>query len=317
LLASVIIFGLLSVAAGFVQSAEQLLACRLAVGIGLGGTLPNLIAIAAEVSPPERRARSVAIVIAGLSVGGALVSLLGLAAATPSSWRTLFLIGGGAPLLLCIPLLLIRIDRATGSSARAKMTGIATALFAERRLAGTLLLWAASFLVLISVYLLANWLPTLLVDRGLDRGSALWVQVVFNLAGVLGGIGSGWLLDRPALRTGGILSVYAVYLGSLFILGRTAAVFTLLMIAGAVVGAATTAVAAVQYALAPSLYPTSVRGTGVGFAVAVGRVGSITGPLLAGTLLSAGYSGSAVLSAMLPITALAALLAAALSRRLE
>jgi AAHS family 3-hydroxyphenylpropionic acid transporter len=316
LLVSVIIFGLLSIAAGSVQSAEQLLACRFAIGIGMGGTLPNLIAVAAEASPPERGARSVAIVIAGLSVGGALVSLLGLTAAASGSWRSLFLIGGGAPLLLCIPLVLTRIGRADGSSASPAMTGIATALFAERRLVGTLLLWVASFSVLISVYLLANWLPTLLVDRGLDGGTALWVQVVFNLAGVLGSIGSGWLLDRPALRTGGILCLYVSYLTSLFCLARATADFTMLMIAGAVVGAATTAVSAVQYALAPALYPAPMRGTGVGIAVAVGRVGSITGPVMAGILTGAGLGGGEILIAMLPVTALAAIAATLLSRRL-
>ena len=113
LLVSVAIFGLLSVAAAFVQSAEQLLACRVAIGVGMGGTLPNLIAIATEATPPEQRARSVAIVIGGMCVGGALVSLFGLHLAAPGSWRTLFLIGGVTPLILCIPLGLIRIRRRT------------------------------------------------------------------------------------------------------------------------------------------------------------------------------------------------------------
>ncbi|HTU13113.1 MAG TPA: MFS transporter [Allosphingosinicella sp.] len=317
LLVSVLIFGLLSVTAGFVQSAEQLLACRLAIGIGLGGTLPNLIAIAAETSPPEKRARAVAVVIAGLSVGGALVSLLGLATAAPGGWRILFLVGGGAPLLCCLPLLGLGVGAAAATAdARPATAGIATILFAGRRLLGTLLLWSASFLVLISVYLLANWLPTLLVERGLDRSGALWVQVAFNLAGVLGGAASGWLLDRPALRTPGILFLYAVYLGSLFILARTAPDFTFLLLAGAAVGAATTGVSAVQYAFAPALYPAEGRGTGVGMAVSVGRLGSIAGPLIAGMLMGAGYAGADVLIAMLPVTALAALAAMALSRRI-
>jgi AAHS family 3-hydroxyphenylpropionic acid transporter len=317
LLVSVLVFGLLSIAASFVQSAEQLLVCRAAMGIGMGGTLPNLIAIAAEASPAEHRARSVAVVIAGLSVGGALVSLFGLFAAAPGSWGTIFMVGGAGPLLLCLPLATIRLVNSTGATARRAMTGISTALFAEGRMVGTLLLWTASFLVLISVYLLANWLPTLLIERGLDRSSALWLQFIFNLTGVLGGIASGWLLDRPSLRTGGILCVYAIYLGSLFVLARTSPDFALLMVAGGAVGGATTAVSAVQYALAPALYPTGMRGTGVGAAVSIGRLGSIAGPLVAGSLMSLGYGGSEILFAMLPVTAGAAIAATALSRRIS
>ncbi len=316
LLVSVFAFGLFSLAAGSVQSAEQLLACRLLVGVGMGGALPNLIAISAESGPPERRARAVAIVIAGLSVGGAVVSLLGLVTSSPGGWRFLFFLGGAAPLLLCLPLARLRLERdLVRTTAAAAPTGMASALFAERRLVGTLLLWAASFLVLVSVYLLANWLPTLLLERGLNRSDALWVQVAFNLAGVLGGVASGWLLDRPTLRTAGILGLYAVYLASLYILARTAPEFLVLLLAGALVGAATTAVSAVQYALAPALYPESVRGTGVGMAVAIGRIGSVAGPLLAGALLGAGYSGGDVLTAMVPIAGLAAIAAAILSRR--
>ena len=86
---------------------------------------------------------------------------------------------------------------------------------------------------------------------------------------------------------------------------------------GGAVGGATTAVSAVQYALAPALYPTEMRGTGVGAAVSIGRLGSIAGPLVAGSLMSLGYGGSEILFAMLPVTAGAAIAATALSRRIS
>jgi AAHS family 3-hydroxyphenylpropionic acid transporter len=54
------------------------------------------------------------------------------------------------------------------------------------------------------------------------------------------------------------------------------------------------------YAIAPGLYPTAIRGTGVGAAVAVGRLGSIAGPLLAGTLLLHGFGTNAVPMAAMP-----------------
>ena len=207
---ALIAFGVFSILTAWAGTFEHLLAMRFLTGVGLGGALPNLVAMAAESTTPERRGRAVAIMYAGVPLGGAIasgVAMMGL----HEDWQSIFLVGGILPLLLVVPLFLllppfkVTHDEAVPASRW-------QALFAPGTVAGTLLLWSAFFFGLVVVYLLLNWLPQLLVSLGFARGQASMVQIVFNLGGVVGSVIGGRLLDseRPATAAFGCFAVLIV-----------------------------------------------------------------------------------------------------------
>jgi AAHS family 3-hydroxyphenylpropionic acid transporter len=322
LIFSVGVFGLMSVFTGLAPSVDALLLARFLTGFGIGGALPNLVSLVAENSKPERKNTAVGLLYAGLPSGGALASLVS-AYGGADSWQTIFFVGGIAP-LVAIPLLIFVLPESqqlqaakqahAGTPARA---GFGFAVLGEGRAARSLLLWAAFFLALLTMYLLLNWLPTLLVSRGLSRPDASMVQLSFNLLGALASMSTGLLMDRVRL-SGVVIVAFGAAAASLWLLSIVPAQLVMAMAVGGFVGIAMSATQVLLYALAPSNYPTEVRGTGVGSAVAIGRLGSAAGPLLAGALLSSGKAPQDVLLLLVPtilVAGLGALLLVAMMRR--
>lgn len=308
LLMSMAVFGLFSIVTAWSTSYEMLVATRFLTGLGLGGALPNLIALSAESVPPERRNLAVSLMYCGMPFGGGFASLLVALGLSGDNWQGVFYVGGFAP-LVAVPLLwfLLPESRAFKTAAPAK-TDIPAALFGEGRAVRTLGLWAAFFCGLIVLYLLLNWLPSLLVSRGLPRSEASLVQAAFNLAGVAGSAAIGALMDSRARRWA-VAGAFVTLGAGLSILAAAPATFAIALVTGGLVGLAIMGAQSVLYNLAPSLYPTAIRGTGLGAAVAAGRLGSVTGPLLAGALVGQGRSPSEVLTALLPLVAVCGLLA--------
>lgn len=314
LIVSIAIFGLFSVVTAWSTSFQMLVVTRLLTGIGLGGALPNLIALSAENMPPGRRNLAVSLMYCGMPFGGGAASLLIALGLGGDDWQTLFYIGGFAP-LAAIPLLWFLLpDSQAFRAVKGEKTDIPAALFGEGRALRTVGLWVAFFCGLIVLYLLLNWLPTLLVSRGMLRPQASLVQAAFNLAGVAGAAGVGGLMDTRARRWA-VAGVFVMLAAGLALLAANSGAFGLAMLTGAVVGVATLGAQSVLYNLAPSLYPTAIRGTGLGAAVAAGRLGSVTGPLLAGVLVGAGRSPGEVLTALLPMVAISGAIALWLSGR--
>jgi AAHS family 3-hydroxyphenylpropionic acid transporter len=278
--------------------------------VGLGGALPNVIALVAENTAPGRRFTSLGVLYAGLPFGGALASLVSVFGAA-SDWRLVFLAGGFAP-VLAAPLLMLFLPEsrklALARQADAPRASLSAALFGGGRAARTPLLWLAFFFALLTLYLLLNWLPTLLVGRGLSRPEASLVQVAFNVFGAIGSVVTGLLMEKLPRRLVTPVT-FAVAVGALVLLATTPASFGLSVLVGALVGATVSGTQAILYALAPGVYPTHARGGGVGVAVSVGRLGSAAGPLLAGALLTAGQSPQQVLLILLPTLGLSGLAA--------
>lgn len=316
LLVSVALFGLMSILTGLSPSFEVLVAARLLTGVGLGGALPNLIALVAENTSAERRGSAVAALYAGLPSGGAIASLVTLVDKDPTSWAMIFIIGGVAPILV-IPVLWVWLpdSRTLVERGQVAVKSVGVALFGEGRAVSTALLWAGFLLGLLVFYLLLNWLPSLVISRGLTRGDASWVQLAFNVGGALGSLATGVLMDRWG-RTAAIVLVFSASIASLVLLASVPPELLVMLVAGFCVGAAVSGSQTALYALAPSCYPTAVRGTGVGAAVSAGRLGSVLGPLLAGALIGSGQSAFQVVVTLIPILALSGCAAAFLARRL-
>ncbi|KER68683.1 MFS transporter [Burkholderia cepacia] len=316
LIASVALFGLLSIATAQASSFAMLVVVRVLTGIGLGGAMPNLIALSSEAVEPRSRSSAVATMYCGIPFGGVIASLIGVLLAGDTEWRHIFYVGGAGPLLL-VPLLAMLLpesraylDIAGTSAAR---TSVARTLFGDGRTISTLALWISYFCTLIVLYFLLNWLPSLMAARGLDREHVGFVQIAFNVGGGLGALGIGAALDR--MRASRVVG--GMYVGIVLSLAALAAApgFASLAAAAFAAGMFVVGGQSVLYALAAIYYPTAMRGTGVGAAVAVGRLGSVVGPLAAATLLAAGRSAPVVIGASIPVTLVAAVAALLLIRR--
>jgi AAHS family 3-hydroxyphenylpropionic acid transporter len=304
LLLSLGTFGLFSLLTAAAWDYHSLLLVRFVTGLGLGGAFPNLIAIASEGAAENRRATAVATIYAGMPFGGAISALVSLFGAH-GSWETVFIIGGIAPLLLLVPMLRWRLPDVRAAQPADTPRKPLSTLFAKGRGVDTAALWLASFCALLVLYLLLNWLPVLLEGRGIARKDALIVQIVFNLAGALASRFCGQAMDGVDQRLV-TLAMAAGLIASLSMLALAPAELGWTALAAAAAGSAVLAMQAIIYALAPAFYAADIRGTAIGSVVAVGRLGSVTGPLLAGGLIAAGSSGASVLGAMIPVAMLGA-----------
>jgi MFS transporter, AAHS family, 3-hydroxyphenylpropionic acid transporter len=313
-IASVAMFGAFTLVTALVGSYETLLAVRFCAGLGFGAALPNMMAIAAEISRPEKAASTAAMMFCGMPVGGGTSALVTQLLPADFDWRVLFLMGGVLPMLMIPALWKLMPETLTRTpGGRAPPTNVPLALFGERRAASTLLLWLTFLPTLLILYLILNWLPTLVIANGFDPATAPRTSMAFNFGSVAGALVFGQLADRFHFRWP-ITFAYVALIGSLLGLGAaTGAGITVAL--SAAVGFFLLGANYALYGVAPVYYPGAMRGTGSGASVAVGRVGSILGPLLAGLMMSGGTSASGVVRYMVPVAAVAAVAVFALSFR--
>jgi AAHS family 4-hydroxybenzoate transporter-like MFS transporter len=340
---STLAFGIGTLVTALVQDVNTLLAIRFLTGLGLGGAMPNTIAMTSEFSPRRRRATMVMIMFCGFSLGAAVGGLLAAALIPHFGWRSVFVVGGFAPLLL-VPILALRLPESvrflalTGrANARVGqllglinpkavlpaatqfviyepgMTGIPVLhLFRDGRTLVTLLLWVIFFMSLLDLYFLANWLPTVLNDLGASVSAAAVIGSMLQVGGVVGALGLGSIIDRFSFRALALVYFIAVFaIGAIGQLGHSIVLVSVAIFAAGfcMVGGQIAA-----NALAATFYPTSIRATGVGWALGIGRVGSIIGPLVGGALLTLKWSTASVFMTAASAALCAALAAFSLSR---
>ena len=301
---SVLVFGLFTLATAYAHGFTILFLVRLLTGIGFGATLPNMMAMAADISAPGKRASTAAAMFCGLPLGGGTCALITQLLPPGFDWRVLFILGGVLPVLLVPAMYFLMPETLPRNHPRAAgKSGTVVALFHEGRTLTTLLLWMTFLPTLLILYLVLNWLPTLVVGNGLDRSVAPQASLAFNLASVAGALLFGVVVDRFGGRWPLVLA-YAALAAVLLALGAATQLSTILVFSAAtgffLMGANFS-----LYGLAASYYPQHVRGTGCGASIAVGRIGSILGPMLAGLLLGAGVSSSRVMQYLAPVAALA------------
>lgn len=318
LLTAVAVFGLFSLGTAMVQAYEPLLAMRFLTGLGLGGAMPMLVAMASELASERRRTVVVSGITAGMPLGGALVGLLARTDLAAGDWRVIFIVGGIAPLVLVVALWAWLPETGSRPAADQPSTAIA-ALFGKGRLGTTFSLWVSFAAIALVTHLFLNWLPSLLVARGVEGKAAAGISTLFNLGGAAGGILVGLAIDRLGARWPLALTVA----GLVAVLFALAAPGAGLPVTAALAFAAGFLIMATQfglYGLGPQYYAPAVRGTGVGAAIAAGRFGSALGPLLAGQLLGGGATPGQVVMAAVPIVLLAgvaAMLLTVVGKRVE
>jgi AAHS family 3-hydroxyphenylpropionic acid transporter len=308
---AVLTFGLFTLLMTMATGFASLFTLRFLAGLGFGAALPNMMAVASEVSAPEKRASTAAVMFCGMPVGGGTSALMTQLLPPDFDWRVLFIVGGIFPLILAPAIHFLMPETLPKRTALAPRKNFALALFGEGRAPATLLLWLTFLPTLLILYLILNWLPSLVVANGLDRTVAPQASLAFNWASVVGALVFGKLVDRIDAR-GPLTFAYVGLIASLVALSNSHGIASTVFLSGAA-GFFLLGANYALYGVAAMYYPQDIRGTGSGASVAVGRIGSIIGPLLAGILLGGGTSASGVVQYMVPVAAIAGAAVFALS----
>mgnify|MGYP002399951334 CR=1 FL=1 len=306
------LFGLGTLATAFAWDLPSLVAFRALTGLGIGAALPNVMAILADSTSPERLGRQGTTIFIGFPVGAIAAAAL-LVVFPNLPWQGIFVVGGVPPILL-MPFIW-RVGTAAMRHRKANPVPLGKgveegpkdnfgALFGEGRLMTTLALWASTITVLTLLYLYLNWLPSLIVDRGFSVTFGSLVMGVFQIGSVIGALMLGRLVDSIGLRWP--VTVAALLLALVTAWRAFADTQPSLLIAAALNGACVVGAQFVLYSVTPAYYPPKARGIGSGATVAAGRLGAVFGPLGFGLILAAGVDQTSAVLAMLPFILLAA-----------
>ena len=313
MLACIAWFSTAMIWAALATSPEMFGLARFVAGLGLGGVVPTAIALTVEYAHPRHRSTTNAVMFSGYSIGGMLAALSALWVIPELGWRAMFLVGGvlGFVLLPVAWRLLPesanyllargRDDEAGVLAARYQLTleppqdggrkkgalsGLAE-LYATRYLAGTLLFWLGTGVGLLLVYGLNTWLAQIMLTAGYDLGPSLAFLMVLNLGAILGTPLLGALADRVGSKqtTSGMFLVAAACIYLLSHNLPTAMLYVLV----AVAGACTIGTTILVNAYTANFYPAHMRATGLGWALGIGRVGAILGPIYGAFVLESGW----------------------------
>ncbi|MEO6152669.1 MAG: MFS transporter [Croceibacterium sp.] len=312
---SCLAYGVISLVTVFAQTIWQLTVARFLVGIGLGGMLPNALALAGQIAGARYRATATGLVGIGITFGGVVAGIVAARLMPTHGWQVMFVVGGILPLVIAAVVrftLPPGLPQPSDTDAVSGRTGVG-ALLAPPLRTQTLAIWGIFGLCLMSGYLLNAWIP--LVTRAADftMEQSAWLTTAYHTGGTLGGIAASFLLAWNRWKTAGLFA-----LGAAVVLGLNGAVAWPTLGLAALIVAAGFTVTGTQNAIngaAGSSYPEAMRSAGLGWALGVGRVGSIIGPLVGAAAASAGVlaPNQFFLIPVLPM-AVAALLALWLSR---
>ncbi|WP_116203587.1 MFS transporter [Amycolatopsis circi] len=299
ILTGVLIFAgatVLTAAILHLKSMPVFAATRLVTGLGLGLVLPAGVSLATKHSAESRRELVSVAVTLGLASGSSLGGFFGGKLLHSVGSAGVFYVAGLAPLVLAAVMAAVLPAREPAVATTAKQEAKVSRLFGEGLRLPTSLIWAFSFLIFITAYVLISWVPTLLTGYGFAAGKAPLGLAFLTLGGIAGGLVLIPLAARIGITRALILmpaiGAVCMVLVATVPLGET---LLFLLLAGA--GFGVTAGQIGQLTLAVSIYPASTRTTGVGWAAALGRIGSIVGPGVAGLLLALALSAQTIVLA--------------------
>jgi AAHS family 4-hydroxybenzoate transporter-like MFS transporter len=311
LILSVLVFALGSLVTPFTDSISGLLMVRLVTGFGLGGALPIIISITSEFSPKRLRLSIVALMYCGFPFGSVLGGVLAAQLIPRFGWASIFYIGGVVPLVLLPAFALIipesisflasngrrdevealskrlglQLDDLTVVQSNPQARAGVRRLFAEGRAIGTLLLWATLFLSLLLTVFLVSWMPLVTHHAGLGLKSAVLGVAALNLGGIVGCFFIGWISKRFS----SIVPIAVAYAGggaAVGLIGLVVHSGQILLTVSFVAGMLTVGSQMCAVSLSASYYESTLRSTGVGWALGIGRIGAVVGPVIGGVLIA-------------------------------
>ena len=282
-------------ASAMAQSHAQLACLRVVTGLGVGGILACSNVIASEYASQRWRGLAVTLQATGYALGATLGGTIAIWLLSHYGWRSVFGFGAGATLvvmlLACwrlpesldfllarrpadalrrVNLLVKKLGLASlaelpaaGGAAGGQRAGVLQLLSPQLR-RPTLLVWLSFFMVMFGFYFVMSWTPRLLAASGLSTEQGVTGGVLLSLGGIFGTALLGLLAARFQLNR--VLALFMVT----FLIG--------VFVNGCVAG---------LYAIAPLVYDASLRVTGMGWGIGIGRIGAIVSPLVAGALIDA------------------------------
>lgn len=322
ILGCAVVFSVFTILCAFSPSAIVFGALRLLAGIGLGGLVPSANALVAELVPTKWRSTVATLMMSGVPIGGSIAALVGIPLIPAFGWPVMFLVAVLA-LIVVIPLGLrylpetlapSRQGAPSDASATREPTGFKSLLRAP--FLGMSLLYAVATLVtLFAWYGLGTWLPNLMQLAGYNLGSALTFALALNMGAVAGSVLTAWAGTRfgPIPTAVAAAAVAAAALLVLVTGPPVAVVYLMLVLAG--VG--THGTQCLIIAAVASHYPAHLRGTALGWALGVGRIGAVAAPQVGGLLLAAGLGVSSNFMAFAGAAAVAAALLAAIGIKIK
>jgi MFS transporter, AAHS family, 4-hydroxybenzoate transporter len=321
ILASTVAFGVLTLVTVAVTGVTELMILRFVTGVALGAAIPSAVALTTEYSPKRLRATFVLVIYCGFSLG--FVAAGGVAAwSIPLyGWRSMLWIGAVAPLLLAVAVFLLlpesldflvrtkadpkkvwrvlrRVDQELPQDGPGEFTtdtaetrSAVGSLFQSGRSFGTIVLWLVFGLNLAEFYALQSWLPTILTNLHYPLSTVALATSLTTIGGIVAAFAIGPAMDRLGAY-GSLAVVYFAGVVFVALLGPAiSAPSWVLLVAAFCAGFCISGGQKSVIALTAIFYPAPIRSTGVGWALGIGRLGGIGGPLLVGVLL--GYQLSA------------------------
>ena len=315
LIGSNLLFGVLTFAAAYSTDLTQLFWLRFFAGFGIGGVIPNVVAINAESAPRHLRATLAIIAVGCVPMGGAFAGFVSAALVPHYGWPILFQVGGVVPIVIALAAIIglpesikymalhesqrqrmeqliatIRPDLKVPANARFVIedeqqspSSNPVYLFRNGLWLITPLVWLLFSLNLMGYFFLISWTPTLMAAAKLPQATAALAGASFQVGGTVGALTLCWWLQRHRFFAIAILFVLAVpVVGSIGYAGLTsaAALLTATFFAGFLVLGIQSGINVVG----AMIYPTSLRANGSGWELGIGRLGSIVGPLLGATV---------------------------------
>jgi AAHS family 4-hydroxybenzoate transporter-like MFS transporter len=300
-------FGVFSLLTAFATGLPSLAVLRFFTGLGLGGGIPIAIALATDYAPLPSPRRLVILMSAGISVGNTIGGFIASQIVKLSGWEPIFIVGGLLPLLV-IPLLILFMPESNllrAGDPQARKTTPAD-LFRNGLAVRTSILWMVNLFNLVGNYFILFWLPAILHAKGLTPSAAILATTMYALGSIICALITAPIVDRFGVER---IIAAILCLGALCVLltGTFELPFPLLclVICGAGIG-----IGGCQHGInsvSGALYPAAIRATGTGWALGLGRIGQIGGPLIGGTLLGLGWTSEDIfLAASVPAACVAA-----------
>jgi AAHS family 4-hydroxybenzoate transporter-like MFS transporter len=311
-----LVFGVFTLAAAYSTDLTQMFWLRLLAGIGIGGVIPNAVAINAESAPRKMRATLAILAVGCVPLGGAIPGFVTAALVPTHGWQILFYIGGIVPIIIALVAMMGLPESikymALHESQRGKMEATikaiqpnypipATAKFViedEKQFPGfnpaylfrdglaliTPLVWLLFALNLMGYFFLISWTPILMTASKLPPATAALSGALLQVGGTVAAIGLCWWFQRHRFLALAIMFACAVpVVASIGFAGLTSQ--TALLVATFLAGFLVLGIQTGINAVGALIYPTSLRANGSGWQLGIGRIGSIVGPMAGGLLI--------------------------------